>query len=145
MAAEVRVKIRLMCQEWQFDSIANSLRLAQTSSRVPTRPRRFGDVCGSARSWWEKVQPMGLRGVVGEKKFKKFPHQDTLARSYSKFSSPGPASSSQNVHFPCQDKENVIIIPRWKNSDFLTRRILSRPRHAQTYPAKWCLGKNAVA
>ena len=41
------------------------------------KPRRFGDVCGSARSQGEKIQLESRRGVVGEKKFKKLPRQET--------------------------------------------------------------------
>ena len=81
-----------------------------------------------------------LPGVVGKKKFKKFPRRDTLVRSYSKFfphrGQSGLAKmyqflpictySCQNVQFPRQNvqfprqnvqiphhgEENGIIIPR---------------------------------
>ena len=49
-------------------------------------------------------------GVVGEKKFKKFPRQETGQESLQIFSSLGPVSSRQNVQIPRHVKENVIII-----------------------------------
>ena len=39
---------------------------------VRTKPRRFGDVCGGARSRREKSQLKSRPGVVGEKKSKNF-------------------------------------------------------------------------
>ena len=47
---------------------------------VRTKPRRFGDVCGGARSRREKSQLKSRPGAVGEKKVKKFPRQGVPAR-----------------------------------------------------------------
>ena len=109
---------------------------------VCAKPRRFGNVCGGARSQREKNSTQVLPGCYWLEKnsdiFLAGTHWQGVTPN---FSSPGPVSSRQNVQIP---RRNVLIpchVPARKN---LTQGILAAHWTDLTYPAKWCLGKKRL-
>ena len=94
--------------------------LLQTLGRILTKPWWFGNVCGGARSQWEKIQKVSSPGHTGEEILQISPLRGLshLAKMYK---------SSPNVQIPCHGEENIIIIlcrellARKKSKNFLAR------------------------
>ena len=138
------------------------LGMSTNSTWCPLSLVREGNVLARQDLGEEKFNSNLAVGLLAWKNSKNF-----LARA--SHVSPKCTNTHQNVQIPCQNvqiprhgKENVIMIhcrellvrkqsinfltgvSGKKKYEFLSRGILARPRHTPTYPAKWCLGINAI-